>query len=294
MLKTKFKSVFKVTSVVCIAVILVLAMSACSIVDESKQAKELCEKFVGYVIDDEYESASYMTENVGTLDEFKTLWDYMRKALEGSTSFETKQLSWYKNVENGYTYTSVTFEIVTDNDKVCHAEILISDESDGFAGFRFLDSTEFVKSTSYTKYVNIALKAISIALFGITVCAFIDCLRRRIKNKVLWAILILVCVGISITTGSGNFGAHFELSVIFSNLEMTANRLNHTVITTVKLPFGTILYFIMRKRITADDKECESEAALSDEFNTNQVEKEKESEADSEHSYSEDSETKYE
>ena len=75
---------------------------------------------------------------------------------------------------------------------------------------------------------------------------------------------------------------------------MTANRLNHTVITTVKLPFGTILYFIMRKRITADDKECESEAALSDEFNTNQVEKEKESEADSEHSYSEDSETKYE
>lgn len=254
----KFKT--KIAFFVLIAALTAFALSACAPIDESIEAKALCEEFVGYVVAEDYNGALNMVKEVAEPDDFDNLWKYMRDSVDGADSFEIKQLGWNKRLENGFTYTSVTFEIVTDNGKICHAELQLSDDHEGIFGFLFLDSTEFVESTRYVSYLNIALKILSAALFGITVWAFVDCLRRRTKNKVLWAVFMLVSVGISVAVGPENLALDFSWGIIFSNLAIVANRLQHTVITTVQLPVGVIAYLIMRKRLVLDAEKTESAA----------------------------------
>ena len=250
MLNTKSKfSLF-----LCAILLLSIVFGGCSIAEESVESRALCETFVDHVIQDDYTSAYEMIQAVASEEEFQPLWRSMRDVLKNSESYELQQKSWYKNWNNGVTTTQVLFEITTNDGKICQMLIYTMDDLEGIAGLNFLDSTDFVEKTNFVDTVNIVLIIFTLACFAFTIWMFVDCLKRRLKNKVLWAIITLCYIGCSLTTGASVFKFYFRFSLLAGLTNISADRAALAISVNVLLPIGALIYFLLRKRLTLPEE----------------------------------------
>jgi len=240
----------KLTALLFIVLLLLPMLSGCSLREDSGNSRQLCEDFIDHVIANDYDAAYGMVSHVCSKDEFAPLWNNMRESFKDSSAYELKQTGWNKRLNNGITKTTVAFELVTDDEKICYVSIVTFDNIDGISGLHFLDSTEFKESTSFVTIINIVLTCIFIAGFVFTVWMFIDCIRRRVKRKVLWAIVILIGFGFSLTWGEDVFGFKLKLTLLSAMCNMVANLSSLSLTLNVALPIGAIVYFFMRKKLT--------------------------------------------
>ena len=99
--------------------------------------------------------------------------------------------------------------------------------------------------------LTIAIKEL---LAGFCVWMFIDCLKRRLRYKVLWAIVTCVFAGLSVTIGTTgvNFNTHFLLALPLTGISADPSVL--AITASVFLPIGAIFYFFMRKRLTLPEE----------------------------------------
>ena len=186
----------------------------------------------------------------------------MRNVLQNSKSYEIKQTGWYQRTTNGVTTTEALFEVVSDDGKICQLRIYRTNGVDGIAGLHFQDSTEFIQKTKLLWIPNIFLLIFSLLCVAFGVWMFVDCLKRRLRYKVLWAIITWIHTGFSMTMGTMgmNFATHFLLAVPLTKISADPSILAITV--TGFLPIGAIIYFFMRKRLTISE---EVKAEISDE-----------------------------
>ncbi len=240
----------KLLLLVCSVVLVVFMMCGCSMQEDATNGKQLCEKFIDYVIENDYNSAYNMVSAVASKDEFDALWTYVHPIFENTTSYELKQTGWNKKWSNDITLIQVAYEATTNDGKVCQLTVSSIDDMKTIYGLHILDSTEFVKRTSYISAVNVVFMIISLVGFAFSIWMLIDCIKRRMKNKVLWIILIFVGVSFGITIGQGTFGTKFVLSLILALSSITADNTTLAVTTNIALPVGAIIYLFMRKKLT--------------------------------------------
>ena len=250
----------KIILLICGILSFALLFSGCTIKEDSEKSRVLGATFLDYVIQNDYASAYDMAKHVASEEEFGSVWNEMRNVLKDSQSYEMELQGWYQNTTNGVTTTEVIFEIITDDEKICQLRIYTTDGVEGIAGLHFLDSTEFIQKTELLWIPNVFLGIFSLLCVGFGVWMFVDCLKRRLRYKVLWAIITWIYAGFSVTIGSTgvNFNTHFLFAVPLTRISAEPSILAITVAGF--LPIGAIFYFFMRKRLTLP-KEVQTEIA---------------------------------
>lgn len=242
-----------------VAVLLLVAamlFSGCSAERSFPEVDALCRQFFDFVLINDFESAYTMVEKVATKEEFSPLWEASVESLKGAKSYALEQIGWNTRlVGNGTGSTSVSYELTTDHGKICQISIMIVEGIEGIARLNFLDSTEFVQSTSYVSTVDTVLFILSTLSFAFIVWMFIDCLKRPIRKKGWWAVLILLSVGGTVSYGASGVYFEFQFFLAFARSGMAANRAALAVALTVFLPIGAMVYFFMRKRLTQQKQE---------------------------------------
>ncbi|MBR2011418.1 MAG: hypothetical protein IKA06_06715 [Clostridia bacterium] len=211
---------------------------------------ELGEYFITSVLDNDYDAAYALVESTVTPADFHDYWTMMRSVTKGATSYEMEQVGWNINTTNGITTRTTAYQVYFDNEKTVLLRIVTNDDIAGIAGLHFSDITDFVTTTNaYVPTVNVILFIASLLSIAFSIWMFIDCLRRKIKYKVLWAILTFCGVGFTLTFGKTG-GLHFMAGLMFQINQIVADPGIMSVKINFIVPLGAILYFFLRKKTT--------------------------------------------
>ena len=224
-----------------------LLLSGCNFLFNTQEAEKLCDEFVGYVIDNDKTKAYGMMKHFCTVQEFNVVWDPMRETLENSKTYTLERTGYRYQMENGEEYEYVFFELITDDEKICQLYLVMETDGTTIAGFHFLDSTTFAKDTAYFPYVNIALLVLSLAMLAFVIWMLVDCIRRNIKLKWLWILILLWSSSLTLLLGDEVFDIRFGINLLFPYNSLQAIRTQLAAQIRISLPFGAILYFILRK-----------------------------------------------
>lgn len=227
----------------------VIPLSGCLSPEEEEHSEALCREFMDYVILNHKKSAYNMLKDVGTAEEFASLWAALREVFGNSKSYELEMTDWERGTDGELLLLMVNYEITTDDGKVAQLTVTTDESMEGIAGLHFQDSTAFAQSTSFVPVANVLLVLFSLASFGFTIWMFVDCLRRRMKLKVLFAFVTLLHTGISLTFGN-ILGFYVNFSFVFAMSRMVADRAGFSLTITAFLPIGAILYLCLRKPLT--------------------------------------------
>lgn len=248
----------------CLLLVFLFLLGSCSVGEDSSEGRALCEEFLDHIVENDRDSAYDMCKNIASEEEFNKLWEYVRAVFKESKSYELKQMRWDKNTKNGVTSTTLTFEATTDDGKMCMIYIVTMPEVEGISGIHFTDVTEFVEKTKGIEAANVILRLVSLAVFGFVIWMFVDCMKRSIKKKVLWAIIICAGFAVSVTFGA-SIGLDFRLTIPFALSGIGANLSTLTTTITLALPLGAIIYFFVRKKLPLKDAvQSTDEAAVQD------------------------------
>ena len=252
----------KVRRILALALALLLAVLLCACdatgteieTERGSVMKVKCKKMVEALIAND-EAAAYKLF-VNDIDEadfsesFAELADYVKNV----ETFELTQTGWYTGTENGLTYYQASFRMETNTDTFRITAI----EVDGYAGlynFEILNETEY---ENYTGTIDKMAGAsplqwgmiiFSALCLGFSVWMLVDCLKRRIKYKVLWAALILWGV-IVLTVAADSTGVDYNIGIelvflSYSYLQVYAAGMT---IFNLTLPVGAVAYLIFRKK----------------------------------------------
>jgi hypothetical protein len=239
-----------------IIVILLLAMSftSCGFEEETQMAKEVCTNFLDGVLKDDFLMAYSSFDDIISGSDFAEFWDYVCDIMENSKSYEIEELGWEFTNYEGVDLFASSFEVVTDDGKVIQFIVYIDGE--GLYGINAYDSTPFVESTKWVSVVNVVMTVISLVLCVVTIWMIIDVAKRKIRNKVLWILLVLFGFWFEAAIGfeAGYFDFNFGISLLFKSAKAYTINSAEAIGARIAIPIGTIIYFFLRKTLSEQDK----------------------------------------
>ena len=248
------RKLIRLSAILLITVLIALGLCSCTMKEDSTEAREICEDYFDAVIDNDFAAAYDIFDEIATREQVEDMWSYTKYALGKSKSYELKQEGWNTETDDGVTLRQVSFELVSDDDKTMYVTIVLDDE--GIYGFNVLDSTEFINNTVFVRVIGVIMTVISFALFGVTIWMIVDACKRKIKNKALWILLIIIGVWFEVSVGieAGHFD--FDFGLFFGIKTATAYTINQLQAIGVRIaaPIGTIVYFFIRKSLSAREE----------------------------------------
>ena len=248
------RKLIRLSALLVITALIALGLCSCTMKEDSAEAREICEDYFDAVIANDFAAAYDIFDEVADADSFKDVWIYTRDVLENSQSYELKQVGWYTETDDGVTFRQITFEIESDDEKTVYATVILDDQ--GIYSFNVLDSTEFINNTVFVRVIGVIMTVISFALFGVTIWMIVDACKRKIKHKALWILLIIIGVWFEVSVGieAGHFD--FDFGLFFGIKTATAYTINQLQAIGVRIavPIGTIIYFFIRKSLSAREE----------------------------------------
>ena len=245
----KIKKYWKHILLAMLSLMLILSLTSCRADQEIGNNTELGEQFLDYVIANDYDAAYGMVEGIDSPETFEEYWKGIQTLAHGANSYELEQIGWNVNLEDGVKAYTTAYQVYFDNGKIALFNVVTFDGVEGIAGLHFSDATEFVNRTdTVVPAFNVAVIVVSILEIAFVIWMFIDCLRRKIKGKVLWAILIFV--GGSLTLTVGEYSAiNFAIGIMLQTGGVAADPALLSVVTKIVVPVGAIVYFFLRKKL---------------------------------------------
>ncbi len=237
--------------VLCMVSVL-LCLSACTTDADVGNNTELSRQFMDHVLADDYDSAYAMVQDTVQDADFRPYWQDIRTAMEGAGSYEMELTAQSVKTSRKLTTRATEFCITTDTGRTVYLKTVTRDDYAGIAGIQFTDVTELLESSEgYLPTVRIILYILSGLFILLVIWAFVDCLRRKMKYKLVWALVILFSIGLAVSFGntpnlSFDMGLFFELSTIKPVFAHNA------VVAVLNIPLGAILYLCLRKKFTAE------------------------------------------
>ena len=210
----------------------------------------LAEQFMYHLMHDDYAAAYDMVKERVSDTDFRAYWATIRTAVADAETYEMEQIGWNVNRSGGLTTRTTAYQVYPDNGRTILLRIVTRDDIECIAGVHFSDVTDFLKHTeTFVPTVSIILLVVSGLALAFTVWMFVDCLRRKMKYKVLWAILIFGAIAVTVTSGETS-GLQFHIGLALQTSSMVADPGLLAVVTKVAVPVGAILYCCLRKRFT--------------------------------------------
>ena len=248
------RNLVRLSALLLVTVLIVLGLCSCTMKEDSAEAREICEDYFDAVIDNDFAAAYDIFDEISDADSFKDVWIYTRDVLENSQSYELKQEGWNSHTEKGVTLRQITFEIESDDEKTMYVTVILDDE--GIYSFNVLDSTEFINNTVFVRVIGVIMTVISFALFGVTIWMIVDACKRKIKHKALWILLIIIGAWFEVAIGIEAGYFDFDFGLFFGIKTATAYTINQLQAIGVRIavPIGTIIYFFIRKSLSAREE----------------------------------------
>ena len=240
-----------------IALVLLATLISCTPDMDVGNNTELADQFMDHVIADDYDAAYGMVKVTVSDPDFRAYWATVQTVADGAETYEMKQIGWNLNRSNGVTTRTTAYQAEMDNGRTVLLRVVTQDGIAGIAGIHFSDITDFLASTeAFVPTVRVILWVVSALAMAFTVWMLVDCLRRKMKYKVVWAILIFFGLCFTFTVGeTSNFS--FNVGLFFQTSSIEADPGLLAVVTKLVIPVGAILYLCLRKKFTVDPKHPE-------------------------------------
>jgi hypothetical protein len=250
----KNSRIFKGIILVLVSILAVLSFTACGADMDIGGNGELTEEFLDRVVSDDYLGAYNMVKESAKKEEFDEFYMLMRESVKGAEDYEIEQTGWRVSTQNGVTSNITEYRVNLDNGRIILFRAVSQDNVNGLIGAYFTDVTDFINnSEELTPKVNIVLIILSVLMLAFVIFMFVDCIRRRIKKKVLWAIIIFLGVGLSVTFGETS-GINLFIGLIFGFNTFTTIPASLSYTIKIVMPIGAIVYAFMRKKLTLTDE----------------------------------------
>ena len=242
--------------------LLVISFASCGSMETERgnEIKVQCEAMIDALIAGD-ENAAYavfakeMDRNAFS-QSFPTLCGYV----DGVETYELTQIGWYTGMDNGVGYYRATFDM-TSNVGDFTVEAMEVDGYDGLYNFRIVSDEDYENATeNYTGTIT-KMKGASPVQWGFIVFSalclafviwmLVDCIKRKIKYKVLWIILILFGA-LAFTVNVGQNGVNFNSMIAMTIFSYSYLQIYAAGVSVLKItfPIGAVVYLILRKKFT--------------------------------------------
>ena len=248
----------RILSLVSIIVLFALLLTSCMDNEYTEQGEAYLEEFLDAVMDGDMDSAYDLIADGGINEnDFASFFSSMRSYFSGTSTYSIKCTGWNVNINDGVEKRTTTFLVKTDDGKKVQFTLLFVSGYDGIAG---LDCVEVEDEATINKVVlmfaNGWLFSITSLGIGLMIWMIIDCIKRPIrmkkpKLKFLYIILILICLGFSVTIGR-NFGITSKFGLAIPYFRLTAA---DSLSFVCMFPAGAIIYFFIRNKLPLVSKE---------------------------------------
>lgn len=234
---------------VVLCLITVFTLSACIADMPIGNHSQLSDRFIGYVVANDFDAAYDMIKNACTEEAFSEYWRSIRSVADGAKTYTIEQVGWNINAADGFASRTTVHQVKFDNERIIFLELMTHEEIEGIANLYFRDITDFLARTAYVSVVRIVLIPVSLLMIAFVIWMFVDCLRRKVKWKVLWAILMFFGVALTFTFGEAP-GLNFGIGLMLQTSSMWAEPGILSVKLRLVIPVGAIVYFFLRKQLT--------------------------------------------
>ena len=261
----------KIRKILALALVLAVVFALCSCgaveTERGNEIKAKCEAMVDALIaNDENAAYAIFTKELDR-NAFAKSFLTLRAYIEGVETYELKQVGWYTGIDNGASYYRATFAMTTNAGNFT-IEAMEVDGYDGLYNFRIINNGEYENYTGTITKMNGAsptqwgLIIFSALCLGFVVWMLIDCIKRKMKFKVLWVLLILFGA-VTFTVTVNNTGVNFNTNIAamlftYSYLKVYAAGAS---ILNLAFPIGAVIYCIFRKKFTLAPVQYAEEAA---------------------------------
>lgn len=173
-------------------------------------------------------------------------WNELLRIYDGASTYKIKFVSW--NTTYSFTdqssLTTVVYQAKADT-KACAEFKLTYDGEDLLRGVNVTDVTE--RSSPVIIIVRVLLILGFAASLALCIWMTVDCVKRPIRFKVLWIILIWVSVILQVSMIGTSFRFNFSFTVIptWGSLLATAS----SFLLRIPVPVGALIYLAVRKKI---------------------------------------------
>ena len=173
-------------------------------------------------------------------------WNELLRIYDGASTYKIKFISW--NTTYSFTdqssLTTVVYQAKADT-KACAEFKLTYDGEDLLRGVNVTDVTE--RSSPVIIIVRVLLILGFAASLALCIWMTVDCVKRPIRFKVLWIILIWVSVILQVSMIGTSFRFNFSFTVIptWGSLLATVS----SFLLRIPVPVGALIYLAARKKI---------------------------------------------
>lgn len=173
-------------------------------------------------------------------------WNELLRIYDGASTYKIKFISW--NTTYSFTdqssLTTVVYQAKADT-KACAEFKLTYDGEDLLCGINVTDVTE--RSSPVIIIVRVLLILGFAASLALCIWMTVDCVKRPIRFKVLWIILIWVSVILQVSMIGTSFRFNFTFTVIptWGSLLATVS----STLLRIPVPVGALIYRAVRKKI---------------------------------------------
>ena len=260
MKNTSLRRVLRLTlPLLMIALILLATLTSCTPEVDYGNSIKLSDQFMDHVIADDYDSAYGMVKATVTDPDFRDYWETIRSVAEGAETYTKLPVQRNATRSGGVTTITTAYQVNLDNGRIVLLRVVTQDGIEGIAGIHFSDITEFIHTTdTYVPVLQAIVLVFSLLCMAFTIWMFVDCLRRKMKYKHVWALLTVFGIALNLTVGETfsftfNIGLFVQMSTVQVDPGLVA------VVTKLVIPVGAILYLCLRKKFTVDPSKPEGE-----------------------------------
>ena len=241
------------------ALILLASLTSCTPEVDYGNSIKLSDQFMDHVIADDYDSAYRLVKATVTDPDFRDYWETIRSVAEGAETYTKLPVQRNATRSGGVTTITTAYQVNLDNGRIVLLRVVIQDGIEGIAGIHFSDITEFIHTTdTYVPVLQAIVLVFSLLCMAFTIWMFVDCLRRKMKYKFVWALLTVFGIALNLTVGE-TFSFTFNIGLFVQMSTVQADPGLLAVVTKLVIPVGAILYLCLRKKFTVEPSKPEGE-----------------------------------
>ena len=218
-----------------------LLFSSCKSIEENREIRAMTEEYLDTVIHGEradIESKVTVNTNISSV----------QFHMKGVSEYELKQVE--ARVEFSGTSLAKATYLMTAGDRTFTVKVSVYGSVGRLHDVEIIETTWAKNEASEKQVTNILLRIYTLLIAAFTVWMIVDCVRREIKHKLLWILVIVLSVAFETLYGNGLSNVMFKFGIHLTMSGVTLDMVEGTVKTFVAIPVGAIIYYALRGRFT--------------------------------------------
>lgn len=225
---------------------------------ENTEVRQSTEAMLDALIADDFQTAYSLVSRLCTEEEFKPIFAQMQELFRSADTYELSLLSIHTNstISGGQKSSSVSsvYELTTKSEKLI-VSVRIDDQTGmnsfyltpyEYTDYYYTGTLENMKGTTGLQWGVLLL---NVVVLGLVVFALVDCCRQKIRNKVLWILLLVLgFVTVGTTVSATGFRLNFHVGWITAYSALIRYGTG-AVTVRLMLPVGAIIYFAKRRSL---------------------------------------------